>query len=100
MRDVVIDWRVAMRQVHWLRSTLAILLAVAVGVLDHQAFRWIRPLEPLYYDGVGHALLLLITGFVAGLLLRSWWSLLIIPLPTPPGSKRPSWWCRGLLARL
>lgn len=74
-----------MRRVQWLRSTLAILLAIAVGVLDHQAFRWIPPLEPLYYDGVGHALLLLITGLVAGLLLRSWWSLLIVPLAYTAG---------------
>lgn len=68
---------------HPLRRALrviALLLCVAVGVLDHQAFRWVPILQSFYFSGVGHALLLFATGLLAGVLLRSWWAIVLAPL--------------------
>ncbi len=59
----------------WARRALAVLLCIAVGVLDHQAFQWVPFLQGLYSNGLGHALLLFATGLIAGFLLRSWWAL-------------------------
>lgn len=64
----------------WARWVIAVLLCVAVGVLDHQAFRWVPLLQPLYFSGVGHALLLFATGVLAGVLLGSWWAIVLAPL--------------------
>jgi hypothetical protein len=57
------------------RLAVAILLCLAVGVLDQQTFQWVPVLHSLAVTGPGHALLLVATGLLAGFLLRSWWAL-------------------------
>ncbi len=64
----------------WALRVIALLLCVAVGVLDHQAFRWVPILQSLYFSGVDHALLLFTTGLLAGALFRSWWTVILAPL--------------------
>jgi hypothetical protein len=59
----------------WARRAVAVLLCLAVGVLDVQAFQGVPLLHPLDVTGLGHALLLITTGLLAGVLLRSWWAL-------------------------
>jgi hypothetical protein len=46
-----------------------------VGVLDVQAFQGVPLLHRLDVTGLGRALLLVATGLLAGVLLRSWWAL-------------------------
>jgi hypothetical protein len=64
----------------WARRAIAVLLCVVVGVLDQQAFQWVPFLQGLSSNGLGRALLLFVTGLVAGFLLRSWWALGLVPL--------------------
>jgi hypothetical protein len=64
----------------WARRTAAVLLCLAVGVLDQQAFRWVPFLQGLSSNGLGHALLLLATGLLAGLLFGSLWAIGIAPV--------------------
>jgi hypothetical protein len=59
----------------WARRAVAVLLCLAVGVLDYQAFQGVPLLHGLDLTGLGHALLLVATGLLAGFLLRSWWAL-------------------------
>jgi hypothetical protein len=59
----------------WARRAVAFLLCLVVGVLDVQAFQGVPLLHSLDGTGLGRALLLVATGLLAGVLLRSWWAL-------------------------
>jgi hypothetical protein len=62
------------------RRAIALVLGVAVGVLDAQAFQAVPPLHTLAVTGLGHALLLLATGLFVGFLYESWLAVVFAPL--------------------
>jgi hypothetical protein len=57
------------------RLVVVVVLCLAVGVLDEQAFQQVPFLHSLDVTRLGHAVVLVATGLLAGFLLRSWWAL-------------------------
>jgi hypothetical protein len=57
------------------RLAVVVLLCLAMGVLDEQTFQQVPFLHSLDVTRLGHAVLLVATGLLAGFLLRSWWAL-------------------------